>query len=495
MVVTSLAGDRGPAAALHALAAVPDAELFIAGGPPAGQLARDPGHRALSKLAGQLGVTDRVTCTGQLTQSAMPALMRSADVLLNLSPGGPRAWVTIEAMACGVPVIAVSSGAHQDAVLDGTTGYLVASAQPAPLARRIRQLLATPLREGMAIAAASRARDRYSWDRIGTETLAVYETAVRQTAPAAEDPEPEPGRCAQPSRPTSSARAGAQDAATGCGGGLPAARAARVCAAGRRGAGCPGGTARGCGLAVRTGLGQRRGLRLPDRRPRRRTPSPRTGPGSSGAATTRTARSSGAAGGSPATGFTECREALGYPGDPDTAVLLRRVLAVDGPARVKVVLDLRAGFGRHRMTQLRSAAGIWTARSGPLRMRWSGGAGARVRPDGALELILALDAGPAARPGARAVQPAAAPPPGRPGRRLAGHRAGLGGCPAQAGREPGPGGQPAQLRRADRADQPQRGDGGCRHHVAAGTLPGGPQLRLPVRVDPGPVLHRPGGRG
>ena len=168
MVVTSLAGDRGPAAALHALAAVPDAELFIAGGPPAGQLARDPGHRALSKLAGQLGVTDRVTCTGQLTQSAMPALMRSADVLLNLSPDGPLAWVTIEAMACGVPVIAVSSGAHQDAVLDGTTGYLIASAQPAPLARRIRQLLATPLREGMAIAAASRARDRYSWDRIGT---------------------------------------------------------------------------------------------------------------------------------------------------------------------------------------------------------------------------------------------------------------------------------------------------------------------------------------
>lgn len=93
------------------------------------------------------------------------------------------------------------------------------------------------------------------------------------------------------------------------------------------------------------------------------------------------------------TGFTECREALSYPGDADSAVLLRRVQAVDGPARVKVVLDVRAGFGRHRMTQLRSAAGIWTARSGPLRMRWSGGAGARVRPDGALELSLTLRAG------------------------------------------------------------------------------------------------------
>ena len=188
MVVTSLAGDHVPAAALHALAAVPGAELFIAGGPPAAELAGDPGQQALSQLAGQLGVADRVTFTGQLTRSAMPALMRSADVLLNLSPGGTLARVTIEAMACGVPVIAIGTSAHRDAVLDGTTGYLLASTQPAPLARRIRQLLASPLREGMAIAAASRARDRYSWERIGAETLAVYETAVPGTAQAAGAP-------------------------------------------------------------------------------------------------------------------------------------------------------------------------------------------------------------------------------------------------------------------------------------------------------------------
>lgn len=192
MVVTSLADGHGPAAALHALASVPDAELFIAGGPPAAQLASDPGQQALSQLAGQLGVAGRVTFTGQRTYAAMPALMRSADVLLNLSPRGPLARVTLEAMACGLPVIVVSSSAHQDAVLDGTTGYLVTSTQPAPLTRRIRQLLASPLREGMAIAAATRARDRYSWARIGTETLAVYETIIQEGQPAAGEPEPVP---------------------------------------------------------------------------------------------------------------------------------------------------------------------------------------------------------------------------------------------------------------------------------------------------------------
>jgi len=182
MMLTGLAIDPGPAAALRALAAVPGAELLIAGGPDEAGLARDPGYQALRKLASQLGVADRVTLTGRVSRADTPALMRSADLLLNLSPDGMAAQVTIEAMACGVPVIAVSTSAHQDAVLDGTTGYLVSSTAPGPLARRIRQLLATPLREGMAIAAASRARDRYSWARIGTETVAVYETAVRDMA-------------------------------------------------------------------------------------------------------------------------------------------------------------------------------------------------------------------------------------------------------------------------------------------------------------------------
>ena len=321
----------------------------------------------------------------------MPALMRSADVLLNLSPGGPLARVTIEAMACGVPVIAVSSGAHQDAVLDGTTGYLIASAQPAPLARRIRQLLATPLREGMAIAAASRARDRYSWERIGLETLAVYETAVREAAPAAEEPEPAQCRRRPGRRPVAWRRCpGHRNWARRRDFPPHVLREYALLADGERGAlvGPRGDVAWLCAPgwdsdAVFACLIGGRGVYAvtPDR-----TRFVWGGYYEDGSLIWRSRWVT-------ATGFTECREALGYPGDPDTAVLLRRVLAVDGPARVKVVLDLRAGFGRHRMTQLRSAAGIWTARSGPLRMRWSGGAGARVRPDGALELTLALDAG------------------------------------------------------------------------------------------------------
>jgi hypothetical protein len=48
-------------------------------------------------------------------------------------------------------------------------------------------------------------------------------------------------------------------------------------------------------------------------------------------------------------GIVECREALAFPGDPVCAVLLRRVLAVHGDARVAVVLEPAAGFGRYRL--------------------------------------------------------------------------------------------------------------------------------------------------
>ncbi|MHB1817158.1 MAG: glycoside hydrolase family 15 protein [Streptosporangiaceae bacterium] len=91
-------------------------------------------------------------------------------------------------------------------------------------------------------------------------------------------------------------------------------------------------------------------------------------------------------------GVVECREALAYPGDSRTAVLLRQVVAVDAPASVRVTLDVRAGFGKHAMSRLKRDADIWTGRSGPLRLRWSGAGPAQVHDYG-LDLVLDLAAG------------------------------------------------------------------------------------------------------
>ena len=92
-------------------------------------------------------------------------------------------------------------------------------------------------------------------------------------------------------------------------------------------------------------------------------------------------------------GVIECREALAFPGDPHTAVVLRRVVACEGTADVRVLLDARAGFGVNKMGYLRRNGAEWTARTGGLRLRWSGAAEAEVDAHGRLELVLHLEPG------------------------------------------------------------------------------------------------------
>lgn len=75
-----------------------------------------------------------------------------------------------------------------------------------------------------------------------------------------------------------------------------------------------------------------------------------------------------------ASGIVESRDALAFPGDPHTATVLRRVVAVDGDAQVDVELLAADGFGAAPMDTITVDSGLWTMRAGPLRIRWTGAA-------------------------------------------------------------------------------------------------------------------------
>jgi glycosyltransferase involved in cell wall biosynthesis len=168
---------------LRALTKVPDAELMVVGGPARDRLHADTAYRGLAAMTGNLGLSDRVMFTGRVSRRELPALMRSADLVLSTCAYEPSGVTSLEAMACGKPVMAPPTGGHIDAVVDGTTGIIIPPGRPALLAQRIRQLLAHPLlMEAYGVAAVDRARSRYSWDRIATETLAVYDRAVEAAA-------------------------------------------------------------------------------------------------------------------------------------------------------------------------------------------------------------------------------------------------------------------------------------------------------------------------
>ena len=167
----------------RALTKVPGAELLVVGGPAEAQLSKDDNYVKLAKFAAALGITDRVIFTGEVEYAAMPPLLRSANLVVSTCQYAPSGTTSLQAMACGTPVIAPPVGGHMDAVVDGTTGIIIPPDRPALLAQRIRQLLAHPmLIEAYGMAAVDRVRSRYSWDRIAGETLAVYDRVTTQAA-------------------------------------------------------------------------------------------------------------------------------------------------------------------------------------------------------------------------------------------------------------------------------------------------------------------------
>lgn len=161
---------------IRALPRIPGAELVIVGGPAQADLAADAEAQQLQALATRLGVTERVRLLGAVSRDEMPALLRSADVVACTPWYEPFGIVPLEAMACGVPVVATAVGGIRDTVVDDVTGRLVPPKDPARLGEAIAALLGDHRRRGaMGAAGRERARARYSWDRVAADTERIYE--------------------------------------------------------------------------------------------------------------------------------------------------------------------------------------------------------------------------------------------------------------------------------------------------------------------------------
>lgn len=167
-LVTSASGAED---VITALRSVWDTELVVVGGG-----AHDV--RRLREHAGAVEVGDRVRLVGRVPQVAMPSLMRSADVVVCASPDDSGV-APLEAMACGVPVVATTEGASTDTVVDCVTGMLVPPGDPKTLARVLRSLLVDDARrDAYGVAAADRVEARYSTVRIAAETVRLYREAT-----------------------------------------------------------------------------------------------------------------------------------------------------------------------------------------------------------------------------------------------------------------------------------------------------------------------------
>jgi glycosyltransferase involved in cell wall biosynthesis len=108
--------------------------------------------------------------------SALPALLRSADVVVVTGDDEHELDLALQAMACGRPVVARAIGAMADVVADGVTGVLVPPSASDGLGDAVRALLGDDLRrETYGLAAGDRARATFDWSTVGASVGRVLD--------------------------------------------------------------------------------------------------------------------------------------------------------------------------------------------------------------------------------------------------------------------------------------------------------------------------------
>jgi len=116
--------------------------------------------------------------TGQLTGTDLSRALASADLFLNPSMTEAFGNVTLEAMACGLPVIAADSTGATNLVRYGVTGMLVDGEDPDEFAEALATYARDPdlrRRHGEAGLAVARTMD---WDTINSAVIRAYRHAI-----------------------------------------------------------------------------------------------------------------------------------------------------------------------------------------------------------------------------------------------------------------------------------------------------------------------------
>jgi len=156
----------------------PGVQFAIAGAGPDGA--------RLRTYASDLGVAARVRFLGFVPEADLPGLYRLADVFAIASEAELQSLATMEAMATGLPVVAVNAGALGELVRDGENGFLAGPGDAAGMAARLDQLCGEPAMRRAMAAASARIAVVHDRDRC----LTAWESLYRALRPSRAGGEP-----------------------------------------------------------------------------------------------------------------------------------------------------------------------------------------------------------------------------------------------------------------------------------------------------------------
>jgi glycosyltransferase involved in cell wall biosynthesis len=163
LAVSRLTRQKGIDVAVEALSSLPDDVVLVV-------LGEGPEREVLEKLARERAVESRVILPGRVPD--VTAWLRRASVYVQPARWEGFGLAVLEAMVCGLPVVATNVSSLPELVADGETGLLVPPDDPAALARAIERALADP---ALGPAGLERARREFSVQRMADRTVALYE--------------------------------------------------------------------------------------------------------------------------------------------------------------------------------------------------------------------------------------------------------------------------------------------------------------------------------
>ena len=133
-----------------------------------------PLRASLEATSRELRIQDQVCWLGQ--REELQELFQGVDLFLHTSTGEAFGNVLVEAMACGVPIVATRSGAAQEIIEEGVTGLLVESGidEAERAADAIQTLWEDPARRSVMGQASIRQAARFTVEACVEKTLAVY---------------------------------------------------------------------------------------------------------------------------------------------------------------------------------------------------------------------------------------------------------------------------------------------------------------------------------
>jgi L-malate glycosyltransferase len=136
-----------------------------------------PERSRIESLAHDLGVREAVTFLGK--QLGFIEVLRSADVFLLPSVTESFGLAALEAMSCGVPVVAANVGGLPELVEDGVTGFLCTQGAVGEMAEAVRRLLTDgALQARMSAAARARSLERFQREPMVARYEALYQRVL-----------------------------------------------------------------------------------------------------------------------------------------------------------------------------------------------------------------------------------------------------------------------------------------------------------------------------